>query len=206
MELTVRHPAPPVSMVPPVPKAAVSVNQAQLQSAQLAKKEEEGNGSSAHGVQNGSQNASLPAGSNDASVAPHDPLRYTITEPTPGVKAELTDAALGAGEETQGDAAVAAAEPVKPTIDATLAVEKKDSDSDSSDVSDDDDVDTSTWTNSIMSLYEDVRSPPPPFFAGLGWPTALNFRHSRRRTLDSSFPTGHPKQKRIKPTKGHFFC
>lgn len=154
MELTVRNPAPPVSTLPMPPKGIVPVNHAQLAHHTQAKKEEDGNGNAINGFSASSAphaDSASTSAAPGAVPAPNDPLRYTVTEPTPTVKSELVDGQVSGTEVLANNAS----EESKPST--TPAAKKDDSDSESSSVSDDDDVDTSTWTNSIMSLYEDVR-------------------------------------------------
>lgn len=154
MELTVRNPAPPVSTLPMAPKGTVPVNHSQISQHAQAKKEEEGNGNSTNGFSSSSAphaDSALGSATLGAAAPSNDPLRYTVTEPLPAVKPELADGQVSNNEAVANNVS----EESKPS--ATPAAKKDDSDSDSSSVSDDDDVDTSTWTNSIMSLYEDVR-------------------------------------------------
>lgn len=104
-----------------------------------------------------------------AAAAPTDALRYTVNEPTVIVKDEHAETS-SATETANGNSAPApaAVQPVNgeakaqtsasEATDASEAVKVKvegDSDSDSSDVSDEEELDTSTWTNSLMSLYEE---------------------------------------------------
>lgn len=110
-----------------------------------------------------------PHAAPSAPSEPADALRYTITEPTVHVKEEHAEAST-TGETANGNATHSTGSVPVPNGDsaqhsATSAIveskeEQKvktdaDSDSESSDVSDDEEVDTSTWTNSLMSLYEE---------------------------------------------------
>lgn len=156
MELTVRNPVPASIMAPLNQKAVVAPAHVQVSQAQHVKKDESGNGNAVNGSQHSMASSSHQALPHDASSAPHDPLRYTVTEPTPAVKSELVDGQVAnnaSAAPTAGSSTSNASEDTKVAAEA----KKEESDSESSDVSDDDDVDTSTWTNSLMSLYEDVR-------------------------------------------------
>lgn len=125
------------------------------------------NGAGAHTAtanQNGTAPSAPPA---DPSALDENSLRYTIVEPTdpaasPSIKPEIesqapptTGAAPVSASASTSTPTTAEAAANGSTTTTTQPTATGDSDSESSSVSDEDEVDTSTWTNSLMSLYEE---------------------------------------------------
>lgn len=166
--MAVRNPtdllsAAPVGTVPPGRQAVAAARP------QEPVKAEQSNGGAAEGAKMSGSTLTSPPAPSDTSLpsagdAIVDSLKYTVSEPLVAVKQEMSESGEGA---SNGNASSApppvssdapsssapstepAPEPVKPEI--------KD-ESDSSDVSDDDDdIDTSSWSNSLMSLFNEVQ-------------------------------------------------
>ena len=99
-----------------------------------------------------------------STVSEADSLRYTIGDPASAVtvKTETDPAADSssapvAAANGVAEAAAPSADQAKPfeAASAAPAPAGDEEEPESSDVSDDDEVDTSSWTNSLMSLYEE---------------------------------------------------